>query len=236
MGKFVEVDLKSGKELTRHLKTFARTAVPHAARNALNSMAYEARGEYVAQAKKTLTMRNTYTVRSIQYTKARGTDMQLMQSSAGSTLPYMADREEGETKRKKGKHGVPIPTSSAAGQGMKARPRTRSVRKRFFMHAISLPSRAGGSRKRRNAAAIRLATKHGGVAFLDLGRRKGLFSVTGRKRGLRIRMLWDLSRSTVKTPEQPMLERAVKVMESRIVGIMERSLLEQLRRRRVFGY
>lgn len=232
----IHVDMNGFKRLTKDLEVFARSAMPHAARNALNAVAFEARKEWAELAKARMTLRNTYTVRSITYDKATGTDISTMQSRVGSKADYMEHQEEGDTRRKKGKYGVPIPTASAAGQAMRARPRTRLVQKRSRMSAMDVPNRVGGNRQRKNAVAILLAPKHGGIAFLNLGKRKGLFRIEGRKRGLSIRMLWDLSRPTVKTPRNPMLADTLKAVGPRVPRLLEKALIEQLKKRKVFGY
>jgi hypothetical protein len=77
--------------------------------------------------------------------------------------------------------------------------------------------------------AIQTAAKTGGVVFLDLGRRKGLFRVTGSGKGkLRVRMLYDLSQKTVVTKPRPTLEPTVELMTYKAPRIFEIELQKQV--------
>lgn len=131
---------------------------------------------------------------------------------------------------------MPIPTSSAAGQSMAARPRTKLVQRKNWLSAISLRNKVGGTTKRKNKVAILQAAKQRGVAFLVLGNRKGLFRVTGTKRGLKVRMLWDLSHPSVVTPATHTLARTLKAIQPRLGALHEKAIVDQLKRNRIFGY
>lgn len=236
-----EVDPKARKRLAKlqdDLTTFAKRAVPIAVRNSLNTTAFEARRVWVGELKQRMVLRNTWTERSLRVEKAAGYDLDSMESKVGSILPYVATREQGGTEAKKGKHGVALPTSSAAGQGMKTWPRTRQVQRRHWMSSIRLADRPGAGRKQRNAIAIARAIKNKSkdVVFLDLGRRQGLFRVTGTRRGLKVRMIWDLSKSSVRTAPIPTLAPALEALRPRLPAIHEKALLEQLKRNRVLWY
>lgn len=232
------VNTDAMRALKRDFNKFGTQAVPHATREALNAMAFEARRVWVELLPKRMTIRSTFTRRSLQVDKARGTNMTTMAARVGSTAPYMDEQEDGGDKGKKGKHGVPIPTSSAAGQGMSARPRTRLVQVKNWMSAIHLAPRVSGIRQRRNAAALAIAQKNGtGVAFLDLGKgRSGIFRVTGRKRGLSVRMIWDLSRKRVTIPKNPTLEPSVAAARMKGADLYVAALNRQVRRNRIFGH
>lgn len=239
MGQRVKLSIDTARMhvLTHALQTFAKKGIPFAARNALNTTAFEARTEWVGQLGQKLTLRNKYTARSLRVNKASGTNTAIMQSEVGSVLPYMETQEFGGTETKRGKHGVPIPTTTAAGQGLKARPRTRSVRKKNYLGALNVQQRVSGRRQRQNAVAIAMAAKAGGgTVYLDLGRRKGLFSITGTKRGLKVRMLYDLSRARVVTKPRPTLQPTLRAIQPRLTKIWIGALQEQLRRNRVLWY
>ena len=115
------------ERLRRALETYAERGVPHAVRKALNASAFEARKAWISRIESTFTLRKAWTTRSVRVSKARGTSMSRMEAVLGSTAPYMAIQETGGTKRKGGRHGVPIPTSVSSGEGRGARPRPRAA-------------------------------------------------------------------------------------------------------------
>lgn len=226
------LDQRQVRALADGLKAANEKAVPYAVRDALNTTAFEARKEWQSQLRAKMILRNKWTVGSLRVVKATGTALRTMQSQVGSLVPYMAVQEDGGSERAKGKHGVPIPTTTAAGQSLKAAKRTRQVTKRNWQSAIHLSGKVTGTRPRRNAVALRVALKSGGVAFLDLGRRKGLFRVTGSKNGksMRIRMIWDMSRKSVLTKPHPTLGPTVKVIEGKAPAIQTAALQRQFDR------
>lgn len=232
----ITVEMKGADRYAEALDRFAKKGVPFAARNALNAAAFETRRVWVEEMGKRLVLRNTWTTRSIQVEKAKGTKVTAMEAKVGTPLGYMATQEEGGTEGKKGKYGKPIPTTSAAGQAMKARARTKQVRPQNYMSAIHLANRVSGPRYRRNAAAIAIALRRGTrVAFIDLGKRKGIVRVMGDKKP-RVRMLWDLSKASVKIPKHPTLEPALKRVTPQLVHIYSGHLEDQLKRAKVRGY
>lgn len=232
----LSVDVRQLQKLERHLQTYASKALPYAVRNGLNAQAFEARKEWVGQLGKDFTLRNTFTARSIRVVKstARRT-ISSMESRVGSGLAYMAQQESGFTRSKRGKHGVPIPTTGASGQA-KGGKRTRSIRRKNYLTNLSVAARVGGGRQRRNAVAIVMAAKTGGVAYLDLGRRKGLFRVEGRKKGMSIRMLYDLSKASTTTKAHPTMHRAIAALSPRMAGLQKDALLAELKKHRVLWY
>lgn len=225
--------------LERSLRTFAERGVPHAAKNALNATAFEARREWVKQIKGAFTLRRTWTTRSVRVSKARGTNTRRMMAVVGSIAPYMAEQESGATHRKSGQHGVAIPTSVSSGEGRGATPRRRVVRRPNSLRSITLSPRASStmSLRRRMAVTIAMARKAGRKhVFLDMGRRKGIFKLAGRKRSPRVDMVWDLSRSTVRIPASRTLERTLEAIKPRLPALHRRALMQQLRRHRVPGF
>jgi hypothetical protein len=238
----IKCDVRQLRKLEEHLVTFKKKALPFAVSAGLNSTAFTARKEWVGQMERTFTLRNKYTTRSLRVVKspARRT-IESMSSRVGSPLAYLGERERGSTKSKRGKHGVAIPTAAASAQG-KGSKRTRSIRRTNYLSALNVGKGAStrkGARGRgqRNAASIAIASrKGGGVVYLDLGRRKGLFRVEGRKKGIRIRMLYDLTRSTVTTRAMPTLGRTLAAIEPRLPRIQRDALLSELRRHRILWY
>lgn len=227
----IHIDLRDFKRFAKDLGALKQAAIPHAVRDTLNDAAFAARKEWVERVRKDLTLRNTFTVRSLQVAKASGVDIRVMRAVLGSVAPYMGHVEDGETKNAKGRHGVPIPTPSAAGQALAATRRTKPIRRGNWLSAIRLQRGIAGSRKRRNAAVIAMAArKGGGFVYLDLVGRRGLFKVVGRKRGARIRMLYDLSKRTVTSAPKPTLAEAVKFVGPRIERMGERNIARQVLR------
>jgi hypothetical protein len=226
------VQFKGLKEAIRDLKKLQK-AVPYAVREYTNSAAFLARTTWVKRAEANMVLRTQFTVRSIQVVKA-GLQPGRQESRVGSIADYMKTQEEGANISAKGKHGTPLP---AAAPGARKK-RKSKVASKNRLAAIQL--KAGGvrgSRQRRNAVAISLAAKAGGgVVFLDLRKSKGLFRVTGTKRGLRIRKVWDLSKRRVRVPPNPMLQQTMRAIEPQLPKLALKAIVFQLRRHRIAGY
>jgi hypothetical protein len=233
----VSVAWKGLDEAKRDLQTMASKAVPYAARNALNTIAFEARGEWQRQIRGSFTLRNRFTERSVLVTKASGTDIKRMASFVGSTAPFMRDQEEGALVR--GRHGQKgIPAPGAAGQQPGSK-RTRLVRSAYRLGAINVAHpQLKGSRRQRNAIALAVARRKGQTIAL-LERPKGgkaLFKLMGGKRRIKTRMLWDFSKRAVRVHSEPTLQRTLTAVSRKIPHILMASTLEQLRRNRILGY
>ncbi len=221
------------------LEKTSRQAVPHAVRNALNVAAFEARRIWQDEIKRTFTTRNRYTERSIQVRKATGTDTRSMASFVGSTADYMAKQEEGGTVRGGGKHkAIPGPVAAGLSPGAK---RTRLVRAGNRLSAINAMrgARAGASKRQRNAIALSMARRAGSkVALLERPRGgKGLFKVLGGKRRTTgTRLLWDVSKGSVRVPPSHTLKRSLGRLNPKLQSIYYASIVQQLQRLNVFGY
>jgi hypothetical protein len=221
-------------KLLRDLRTTREKAVPYAMRNAVNTAVFEARREWVGEMKRTLTMRNTFTERSLVVEKAKVTGGRRVIAVLGSTAPYMGKTETGGVRRGSRKH-LPIATAVAAGQAPGAK-RTKVVRAASRLRAIQVQhGTTGASPRQRNAIALSVARRKR-QRFVQLERKgggTGLFRVTLRGRP---KMLWDLSRSSVRQPPNPTLERALKRVEPKLPHIYTAALLQELRRHKVLGY
>lgn len=237
MATHFTIDKKGFKHAAKQMDKLAN-AMDYARRDYVNAMAFEARKGWVSNIQGAFVLRNKFTQNSVRVEKARVAKGAVIESRVGSTAPYMDEQEDGGTKRKKGKHGSPIPTTSAAGQGMKAKPRTRQVTGRNRLGAIRLGSRVSGNRQRRNTVAILMAVKRGtNLVYLDLGRRQGIFRIMGGKRGLRVRMLWDLSRASVDIPATPTLEPALRAIpEAQRTRMGIAAMKGQLKRNKLLGF
>ena len=241
------VEVKGAKELQRDLKTAAQKAVPFAVRNALTTQAFEARKLWQGEIRKAYTLRNQYTERSVIAQKATGNFPGTISSKVGSFAPYMDDQEDGGIVRgRTGLKGIPGPVAAGLPAGAKRTRVVRSAARLGVLHVAN--ARVGGSKARQNAAAIRMAIQQGNkVALLERSKGgKGLFSITGgqrrfrgkrfTQRGLKVRLLWDFSRSSVRVPAAHTMGKAIKALEPKIDHINQAAMLDQLRRYRVFGY
>jgi hypothetical protein len=234
MAATFSVDTREVEKLARMLQTFKRSAVPHAVRETLNRTAFEGRKGWQARMKHGMILRNHWTAGSVRVEKAMGTNIPTMESRIGSALPYLETQESGGVEHSHGKHGVTIPTTSAAGQAMKARPRRKLVQKKNWMGAINLAHSAqvSGGRWRRNAVTMAMAEKRGQqYVFLDLGRRKGIFKISRTSKGrMKVRMIWDLTRPQVTIHARPTLEPTIKMLEGAAPEFQKDALIAQLRK------
>jgi hypothetical protein len=232
----VSVEMKGLTKLVDDLTRLRKSALPFAARNALNRSAFAARKEWQDEIKRTFTTRNNFTERSVRVEKATGTDLKSMQSVVGSVAPYMGDQEEGATVRGRGAHKA-IPGPVAAGQAAGGK-RTRLVRSANKLSAITAVRGKGTTRKQRNAVAMAMAKRDGKpVALLERpGGGKGLFKIGGRKNRITARLLWDVSRSSVRVKAEPTLQRTLKRIHRRVEDIHVGAVIEQLKRHRLLGH
>ena len=156
----------------------------------------------------------------------------------GSVADYMEDQEFGATITRKGSKGKPIATSYAAGQEGQ-QPRTKVPRKANKLASIQLKrnKQAGGSRKQRNLMAVKQAAASGSkFVYMDLGRRQGIFRVLGGKKKPRVRMVWDLSNTTVIIPRRPTIGPAATATRRLMPEIYREALVFQAKRNRLFGF
>jgi hypothetical protein len=230
----VTVDLSDHKQLRSTLRLFASKVAPYAARNTLNAIVFEARREWISQLKSKLILRNSYTERSLRVVKAHGIRIENMRAVVGSVADYMDEQEDGETVTGKGK-SKPIPTSAAAGQAQGSKPRTKLVRRRNYMASLTLDANArkGKTQRQRNAIAIRLAAKQGNgqrVALLELNGKRGIFRVTGRRTKPRIRMMWNLSKQSVRIPPSRTLHITLRELQPRMHIISRKELIDMGRK------
>jgi hypothetical protein len=207
------VELRGLDAAQELLETLAKKAVPYAARDMLNGIAFAGRKIWQDEMRSSLTLRNAFTERRALVDRATGTRMADMTATLGHTEDYMRRLEEGEGKR--GRRGaVPIPTETAAGQakGSLLGGRKRAVRKALIIRVLGKVKRQSKSmpRKARNARAVREAIRNGTrLAYLELDRRRGIYKVMGGRKRPQIRKLYDLSRRSVPLPRIPTLQRTI---------------------------
>ena len=231
----LKVDTTQFDAFSRDLKRLKETAVPFAVRNTLNDAAFDTMKRAKADVRNKMINRNSWTVGSIQVAPTKSRDINQMQARVGSTEEYMRRQEFGHTETTKGKYGVSIPTTVASGEGKGVQPRKRVVRMPNRVSSINISkSRATGNRQQRNFRLVKEAKASGQqFIFMDTGRRKGLFKVTGSKRSPVVRMVHDLSHRSVRIPPKPWLQPAV-TPKSRFLALWNHRVAEQIRRNKLF--
>lgn len=226
------------KQYESDLKTFARRAYPFATKATINQAAFETRRRAQADIESDFVLRNKYTTRSVRVEQARTLNVRHQEAIVGSVAKYLATQEFGGVERSGGKH-KPIATTYSAGQGRGQQPRTRMPRRPNRLQAIKLKRRGRktGSRVQRNVVAVKQAAAGSDkYVYLDLGRRQGIFKVTGGKRRPRVNMVWDMSRLSVRVPRHPWLRPATLATQRHIPEYYRAALLYQLRRQGILGY
>lgn len=227
--------LKGIDEMQRELERLAKRSLPFAARETVNSLAFAGRAAWQEEMRQSLTLRNPFTGRRALVDRATTLRISTMEARLGHTEPYMALLERGGSERASKRYRA-IPTEVAAGQ---AKGSTRGGRKRQVRAAniinrlgsLKLTGIRGLSRKARNARAVQGAIRSGRkLALLDLGRRKGVFRVTGSRRKPRIAMLYDLTRKRTPVPRIPTLQRALARALMQGPAIAHAALAKQLAR------
>jgi hypothetical protein len=239
-------EIRGIKELVGDLRVARKQAIPHAVRDALNTAAFQGRKDWQGIIRRTFTNRNSFTARSVLVVKAKGTNLDRMEAVLGSVAPYMGDQESGATVRGRGSHKA-IPGPVAAGQAPGGK-RTRLVRSGSRLSDIKAIRGKGKGSKQRNAIALAMAVrarkKH--VLLRRPGGGQGLFTVSGGRRtwtgkafktkSLKLRLLWDVSRRSVRVPPSHTLQRTLDGLAPRLPSMYLASVLQQLRRHKILGY
>ncbi len=234
---FIDFDDKELKRFEASLIKMRRKALPFATRDTVNTAAFQTREVAQDNIRRTMVTRNRWTVGSVKVEKSRTLQMSRQEASVGTGLDYLELQEFGGTKRSKGRRGVPIATGVASGEGENARPRRKVPTRSHRLSVIKL-SRGrmkAANRRQRNLLTVKqaLETKRKFV-YLDLGRRKGIFKVTGSKKKSRVRMVWSMGKRTVSIPANPWLNPAARTVARRMPGIYRKALKKQLIRHRIF--
>lgn len=232
----ITVDTKQLKQFERDLKTFGERAYPYATRHTVNSAAFKAQGLARGNVRSEMITRNKYTEQSIRVVKTGTLDVNRQAAIIGSIADYMETQEFGGVEKSNSGKSVAIATSYSAGQEGE-KPRTRLPRRPNKMAAIQLTKRrrVGTSKAQQNFIAVRQAAASGQkFLYLDLGRRRGIFKVTGGKRSPKLKMVHDLTRHSVVIPRNPWLRPAVQDTKAYIPEIYFNALKFQLERKQLF--
>ena len=219
------IELRGLDELQRELEHLAKRAVPYAARETLNGLAFAGRKIWQGEMASSLTLRNAWTQRRALVERATGSRMSDMQASLGHTEDYMRRLEFGIGERAR-RGGVPIPTETAAGQAKGSLPsgRKRAVRKSLILRAIGKVKRQPKSlsRKARNARAVSEAIRSGTrIAYLEMARKRGIYKIMGGRKKPKVLKLYDLTRPAVPLPRNPTLQRtlALALLQGPTIGL-----------------
>ena len=238
----IKMDEAPIEVLENELNKFGERTFPHAVRDYLNITAFEASKEAKETANMVFTMRNQYTARSIGYERAMGLNIQAMKSAVGSVQEYMREQEEGFTRTTRGKHGLAVPTSYAAGQDG-ANPRTRAIRRSNWLQRLKI------ARSKRRASSVSqdivmaaqeavstgsrnlyLPLRHPGIYRIIGGRKTG----SGWPRGAKLRMLYSLENKSIRTEAHKWMEPSVNTALMRRSEYWRKALLRQIERNRQF--
>lgn len=233
-----EVRAKSIRIFESQLKAFRERALPFATKQAINSYAFKAQSIARDGLKSDFVLRNRFTASSIRVNQTRSLNIKEQESSVGTTVDYMREQEFGGHKTKQGKHGVTIPTSASAGLAESAKPRTRVPRPRLKMSSIRLSKSSRSkysSQKQANVVAIKQAlARSQKFVYLELKNRKGIFQIRGSKKNWQLRMLYDLTRTSISFRARPWLAPAVEQTQKHMQVIYFKALKFQLERFNLF--
>ena len=220
------------QNLERELRTLNRNGFPFASRFTLNKAVFKARGFAVETLENDFVLKNDFTVNSIRFQTTRVLDIRRQQTIIGSTERYLEVQEFGGRKEKRGKEGVPIPTSFSAGQPEQQKPRTKLTRLKNSLKKIRIKNRrrVGRSQEQQNLVTIRQAAESSPkFVFLDFGRRKGIFKVRGSAENPDIKLVWSLTNQNVVVPPSPWLKPATDKTVEKLPIIWSQALRFQLR-------
>ena len=233
----VTIDTDQIKQFESDLKTFASRAYPFATKNTINQAAFDAQRRYKENARGDMQLRNKFTESSIRVDQARTLNVGRQVSTVGSTAPYMDEQEFGATIRKRGKIGVPIPTTVASGEGEGVQPRTRVVPRSRRLGSIRLRNKGAKARSRKQVNFLKVqqtAKSSNKFVFLDLQKHPGIYRVSGGKRNPKVKLIHDMSKESVSIPRNQMLAPAVKATERIMPELYLKSLEFQLKRQGLF--
>lgn len=237
----IKADMRQVRQLENTLERLNARGLAFAEIETVNRAAFDTQKDARASLGKRMTLRNSWSERSIQTQKAhRGR----LESSVGSTQGYMETQQTGGVETASGSHGVLIPTAFASGEG-RASQRKRLVRKPNQASRITLGkgTRKTMSRKQQLLLKVRESIESGKrVVFHDFGAGKavGLFRIKGGSRatkrgwpkGARMHMLYDMSRKQTTTPKNPWLTDAAAGPTRNLPRYYATAIARQLKRLR----
>lgn len=231
-----DIDTKEIIAAERKLAWVSNTGVRYATAYTLNNAAFVTRSASQREIRRDMILRNQWTARSIVVNRTRVVEISRQAAEIGSTEPYMETQEYGGTERKKGKHGVPIPTTYASGEPEGAKTRRKVVKAGNRLQRIKLAKfrKLGKTKNQQLVVAVALAVKNK-QRSLFLSERKGIYRVVGGRytgRGwpgkAKLKMLHSLEHAAVNIPENPWLRPSSLLGEYSIPMEYEKQLDKQL--------
>ena len=240
-------DMSQVIKFTNQLRKFKEKAIPFATRQTLNEAAFATRLEAQQNIRDKLNVRSKFTERSVFVERSKTLKISNQSSSTGSVQDYMAEVEQGGIRRGENGGAVAIPTGAASGE-MGTRKRKRLVRPNNRMRNIRLGMSSVNVRGKRVEVRsleqeiflrVRAAVEAGNkFVILDTRSKKGLYRIRGRGRvtqggrvkGIKMRMLYDLSKKQVPITKNPWLEPAFNKIIKQVPAIHIKNLEHQLDR------
>lgn len=252
MVDIITIDPEEIKQFESDLKTFAARAYPFATKKTNSDAAFETMRRTKTIIKEKMKNRTGktgggFTVRSIQVdlTGNRTLRVSAQEAVVGSVADYMERQEFGGSVAKKGKHGVPLATTVASGEGRGARPRRKLPRSANKLAKIRLVKRLRRFKSRKQEIFVKtlLAARSGNkFVFLDTRDKKAIYKITGRGRldkngritGVKMDMVYDLSHKSVRIPRTQTLLPATRETIKRLPEIYRDALIDQLKFHKLF--
>jgi len=224
------IDMKEIKQFEKDLGTFSKKAVPRANMYAMNTSAFEAQRVAKKIIKGTMIQRNTWTERNFHVEKAKLNSIERQSAFFGSRVQYMETQEFGDTERKKGKHGVAIPTPFASGEAS-GTVKKKAIKRSYDIRNIRINKRKKKykSTKQSNLLAIKAALKEKKkFVFLEKNNMKGIFHVAGTKKKPKVNMVYNLSHPSIEIPKNPWLEPSMKNARGKMPQIYNSEIAKQM--------
>jgi len=171
-------------------------AYPFAMLNANNMLGEKMWVEWKKEYRRSMTIRNTWTIRSLKLVKSRRPVIKGMRTIVGTRLQYLKTNEAGGKAEPKGsrKHGMMSPANAARSGGAYNKLVTRATKRKQIGKVTS------GDRKQANAAQIKQAQKDrsklamiegegGGIGFYKMRKGSKKSKAGGVKKG---KLFWTL--------------------------------------------
>lgn len=189
----------------------------------VNHMAFSTRKRAIANAQKTFTLRNRYTIGSIRVVMARRSNPA---ATVGSIQEYMAQQEFGDSVKSKGIHTK----DARITKDEKKLVSTNKRRSKLLKEAVSIKST--GLTAHQRIARIREAQKDGLPMKMVVNGRLGLYKFKGPSRKSKFRLLVDLSQNNVKIKSTPWFTPALQGVQARATSIFTKTMRKMLASRR----
>lgn len=236
----IRVDATDIRRFEDDLKKLAGGKLAAAQRMARTNAAWKAREIWQGEIRDEMTLRNKYTERSVKVVPARGDGPAVV----GSEAEYMIDQEFGGTKRKRGKHGVAIPTPYASNEARGSERKKLPTRAKAIK-GITLGGRRVRAKNPRQKLVLQVrAAVESKQRFIfwkrtgSFGPRTGIYKVErgsmkrkrGWPRGAKMEMVHSLENRSVDIPPTPTLKPTVRKIEPLMQAMYAEAMLRTIHR------